>query len=77
MKIKGDQQLRIYHAILENPGLTATGCAKEIAHRSHYASATVLRELHRLCERRFLFKRQQAGMRPTVKAWRFYPVSMR
>jgi DNA-binding MarR family transcriptional regulator len=74
--IKGAQQLRIYHAILENPGLTASGCAQQIAHQSHYAAPTVLKELHRLCERGFLFKRQEPGMRPTVKAWRFYPISM-
>lgn len=63
---------RIVRLVKRWPGLTACAYAKLLRHPSKYASASVLRQLHREFEAGRLERFKEPGQRPSVKAWRFY-----
>lgn len=76
------QQEQIYQLICQRPGSTATGLVKHLktvpmsqgGPNRHYLAPTVLRSLHRLVAKKLLRRANEPGLRPTVKAWRFYPI---
>src|SRR5439155_821558 len=64
----------LHKLVVQHPGLTACGYTTLMQHPSHYGSTSVLRQLHREVDKGHFKRRKQSGQRPTVKAWRFYPV---
>lgn len=73
------QKERLRRLVCANPGLTATGYAKLIGHKSAWRAPTILRELHRLVESGAVTRRKGRPMLGPGKAetaWRFYRPSL-
>jgi hypothetical protein len=66
---------RLKRLVRKHPGLTACAYTRLMKHpRYRYATASVLKQLHREVARGKLVREKCPGMRGTVVAWRFFPV---